>query len=33
MLDCFMCQPDHAEMLNLAPARQDMVVLDIGMAQ
>ncbi len=33
MFDCFMCQLGHAEMLNLAPARQDMAVLDIGMAQ
>ena len=33
MLDRFMCQPSHAEMLNLAPACQDTVVLDIGMAQ
>ena len=33
MLDRFMCQPGHAEMLNLAPACQDMAVLDIGMAQ
>ena len=33
MLDRFMCQPSHAEMLNPAPACQDMAVLDIGMAQ
>ena len=33
MLDRFMCQPGHAEMLNLALACQDMAVLDIGMAQ
>ena len=33
MLDRFMCQPGHTEMLNLAPACQDMAVLDIGMAQ
>ena len=33
MLDGFMCQPRHTEMLNLAPARQNMSVLDIGMAQ
>jgi len=33
MLDRFMWQPGHAEMLNLAPARQDMAVLDIRMAQ
>jgi len=33
MLDRFMCQPGHAEMLNFAPACQDMAVLDIGMAQ
>ena len=33
MLERFMCQPGHAEMLNLAPACQEMAVLDIGMAQ
>ena len=33
MLDRFMCQPGHVETLNLAPARQDMAVLNIGMAQ
>ena len=33
MLDRFMWQPGHAEMLNIAPARQDMAVLDIGMDQ
>ena len=33
MLDWFMCQPGNAEMLNLAPARQDMAFLDIGKAQ
>ena len=33
MLDRFMWQQGHAEMPNSAPARQDMAVLDIGMAQ
>ncbi|MEC7588879.1 MAG: hypothetical protein VX425_08665, partial [Pseudomonadota bacterium] len=33
MLERFMCQPGHAEILNFAPACQDMAVLDIGMAQ
>ena len=33
MLDRFMYQPGHAEMLNLALARQEMAVLDVGMAQ
>ena len=33
MLDRFLCQPGHAAMLNLAPACQDVAVIDIAMAQ